>query len=914
MTLTRTLFTTLALGLATAGVAGGSVNLTSHVFSSANLPYVWTDEALPAPYRLRVKIGGTHHATTLYNNNWTRLESVPAPGTYLVETYWVLYDSANWSVAREIGPFSSGTITIQPSSQPPYARSVSATAASPGQVTTLTGSASDGNGDLAWLHFFTNDPNWSGYVHAGSAHVGARSDATASVAWTVPAGARTGTYQAHLRSVDATGLWDWNGGANASFSVRASQPTVYSQNSTGAVGRPFTPQLLGGAGTGPWQWVIAGRTNWGGTQPGTLLPPANTPSPSWVPDTAGDYYYWIIRQGDASYLPSNIAGPYLLSVRGNPPLIVAQPSSLSVTAGTPASFSVAATGDAPFSYQWARNGVALPGATQAQLVLPAAQLVDAGGYTVTVRNASGAATSAAAALTVRLLPPSIVVGPSGQSVPAGQTVVLSVSAAGSPPLAYRWSRDGAEIAGATSASLPLLNVQSAQAGAYAVSVANAAGSATSSPAIVSVLPAPPVITRQPAAAVAQAGQTVQFSVEATGSQPLAFQWRRDGIPIAGATSSVLTLATARASDAAAAPGYAVIVSNVAGSTTSAAAALTVVETPPIRLALQYWRENDFPDRSTGNGQWIEEEIWVEAHWEESGRWEDTDGDGFEETWIVDGWIWVPAGMRTESRWVEEIAADGLLGSQWATTVGTFGSPALTPGTALASAASERGHLLESYRPGANDIALRAWALAPAGNCRDFRFAVFQPNGAATGLTGTIPPGGFTDIRVPTWMWGSGFYRVDLTYHGASATALPSAKTSYWIALGQGLPPRIQRHPTPAQQRVAAGAAVSYSVAATEAAAFQWLKDGNALAGATTATLLLPAITSAQAGTYRVQAINAAGRTTSDPVILEVEVSSSADSDADGLPDSIERLLGLNSAAPATADPTNATLRLRINTP
>ncbi len=904
----------LALGLATAGLAQGSVNLTSHAFTAANLPYVWTDEALPAPYRLRVKIGGTHHATTLYNNNWTRLESVPAPGTYLVETYWVLYDPANWSVAREIGPFSSGTITIQPSSQPPYARSVSATATSPGQITTLAGSAADGNGDLAWLHFFTNDPTWSGYVYAGSAHVGARSDASASVAWMIPTGGRTGTYQAHLRAADATGLWDWNGGANASFSVRAGQPPAYSQNSTGAIGRPFTPQLFGGAGSGQWQWVIAGRTNWGGTQPGTLLPPANTPSLSWVPDTAGDYYFWIIRQGDASYLPSNIAGPYLLSVRGNPPLIVAQPASLTVTAGSPASFNVTVAGDAPLSYQWARNGLALPGATQAQLALPAAQPVDAGGFSVLVRNPSGTVTSATASLTVQLLPPSIIAAPSGQTVPAGQTAVLSVSATGSPTLGYRWFRDGSEIAGATSASLALLNAQTAQAGAYSVVVSNAAGTVTSSPAVVSVLPTAPVIIRQPAAVSSQAGQAVQFSVAANGSEPLGFQWRRDGAAIAGATSSTLTLATARTSDAAATPGYSVVVSNAAGSTTSAPAALTVTETPPVRLALQYWRENDFPDRPTGNGQWIEEEVWMEAHWEEHGRWEDTDGDGVEETWIVEGWTWVPAGTRTESRWVEEIAADGLFGSQWATTVGDFGSPALAPGTAVASAASERGHLLESYRPGASDIALRAWALAPAGNCRDFRFAVFQPNGTATGLAGAIPPGGFVDIRLPTWMWGSGFYRVELSYHGGSATALPTAKTSYWIALGQGLPPRIQRHPAPAQQRVAAGAAISYSVAATDAAAFQWLKDGNTIAGATTATLLLPAITPVQAGTYRVQASNAAGRTTSDPVILEVDAASSADSDADGVPDSIERLLGLNPAAPGIGDATNTTLRLRIHSP
>ena len=132
-TLTQVLFAAL-LSLLTAEATRASVNLTSQVFSSTNLPSVWTDEALPQPYRLRVKIGGSYHATSLYNNNWTRLESVPAPGTYAVELYWVLYAPADWTTVRQVGPFTSGTITIQPAAQPPYARTVTAAPASPGQA------------------------------------------------------------------------------------------------------------------------------------------------------------------------------------------------------------------------------------------------------------------------------------------------------------------------------------------------------------------------------------------------------------------------------------------------------------------------------------------------------------------------------------------------------------------------------------------------------------------------------------------------------------------------------------------------------------------------------------------------------------------------------------------------------------
>lgn len=83
----------------------------------------------------------------------------------------------------------------------------------------------------------------------------------------------------------------------------------------------------------------------------------------------------------------------------------------------------------------------------------------------------------------------------------------------------------------------------------------------------------PLITSQPANATATEGNTAPFTVSATGTSPLTYQWRRDGTAIAGATAvtfvtPVLTLADNNAQ-------YSVVVANAAGSVTSATAGLTV---------------------------------------------------------------------------------------------------------------------------------------------------------------------------------------------------------------------------------------------------------------------------------------------------------------------------------------------------
>jgi hypothetical protein len=84
--------------------------------------------------------------------------------------------------------------------------------------------------------------------------------------------------------------------------------------------------------------------------------------------------------------------------------------------------------------------------------------------------------------------PVILVQVLNQTVPAGDTVVFNVQATGSPGLTYQWSFNGANLAGATDASLTLTNVQLAQAGTYAVQITNLLGTASSAGLLVVNLP------------------------------------------------------------------------------------------------------------------------------------------------------------------------------------------------------------------------------------------------------------------------------------------------------------------------------------------------------------------------------------------------------------------------------------------
>lgn len=83
------------------------------------------------------------------------------------------------------------------------------------------------------------------------------------------------------------------------------------------------------------------------------------------------------------------------------PAITSEPSSETVSVGQTATFSVANSGAAPFSYEWSKNGAAISGATSASYTTPAAAASDNGEqFTVVVSNSAGTVTSSAAILIV----------------------------------------------------------------------------------------------------------------------------------------------------------------------------------------------------------------------------------------------------------------------------------------------------------------------------------------------------------------------------------------------------------------------------------------------------------------------------------------------------------------------------------
>jgi len=94
--------------------------------------------------------------------------------------------------------------------------------------------------------------------------------------------------------------------------------------------------------------------------------------------------------------------------------------------------------------------------------------------------------------------------------------------------------------------------------------------------------APPSITAQPAPQSVLVGQAATFTVTATGTAPLAYQWQMNGAPIAGATTSSYIIPDATLADNGA--GFVVVVSNAAGHTNSTSAALSVHATGTLTVA------------------------------------------------------------------------------------------------------------------------------------------------------------------------------------------------------------------------------------------------------------------------------------------------------------------------------------------
>ena len=173
-----------------------------------------------------------------------------------------------------------------------------------------------------------------------------------------------------------------------------------------------------------------------------------------------------------------------------------------------------------------------------------------------------------------VLAPTITNQPVSLTVTEGLPASFSVTASGTATLSYQWLKNGTVISGATNSTYSIGSTTASDAANYTVVVTNAAGSATSNIAVLTIKPVmiAPAITTQPASLTVTAGQPASFTIGASGSATLTYQWLKNGAIISGATSASYTIAATVGSDAAT---YTVTVTNSAGYATSTNVELTV---------------------------------------------------------------------------------------------------------------------------------------------------------------------------------------------------------------------------------------------------------------------------------------------------------------------------------------------------
>ena len=267
------------------------------------------------------------------------------------------------------------------------------------------------------------------------------------------------------------------------------------------------------------------------------------------------------------------------------------PVSKIVNVTSNATFAVSASGTPPLRYQWLLNVTnVLANATNASLLLTNCQPANAGSYTVVVTNDAGTATSPAATLTV-LVPPVITNQPVDLTVIAGSNATFAVLAGGTLPLSYRWLfNTNQNLSGATNASYTVTNAQPANAGQYNVVITNVAGAVVSSFATLTVN-VPPTITNQPQSQTVVLGSNATLTVGASGTTPLAYQWRTNGSAYAGQTNNPLNVLNFQPANEG---GYDVVVTNVAGAVTSSTALLYyLTSNNAVRFTNMAWVTNRF---------------------------------------------------------------------------------------------------------------------------------------------------------------------------------------------------------------------------------------------------------------------------------------------------------------------------------
>ena len=327
-----------------------------------------------------------------------------------------------------------------------------------------------------------------------------------------------------------------------------------------------------------------------------------------------------VRNNAALSVVSNVVAMNVVNEVAKSPTITTNPLAATVNEGQTVTFRVAASGVPAPTYQWFRNGSPISGATAESYTTPAMTAEDdpvsiisgtttqvytkSPVYSVVASNSAGSVTSNPVKVHVVYTPqaPIITLQPASVTTKVGVLATFGVVVTAKPAASYSWQRNDQAIPGSASGSCTTPMTKLTDSGTkYRVVVTNPVGTATSNEAILTVTstatPVAPKINVQPVAQSVMVGQPVTFTVTASGTPPLVYQWQRNGTPIANAMESSFTIPITRLLDDSSL--FSVVVSNGAGTWSAATSNLVKLTVTPTAQVISGF--TTFGTHTYGNG-------------------------------------------------------------------------------------------------------------------------------------------------------------------------------------------------------------------------------------------------------------------------------------------------------------------------
>ncbi len=606
----------------------------------------------------------------------------------------------------------------------------------------------------------------------------------------------------------------------------------------------------------------------------------------------------------AVLLPTDTPATLFVNV---PATIASQSSSMTVPAGGSVVLSVTPAGTPPFSYQWFRDGVAVPNARSSSLVVSAASIANAGTYTVNVTNVVNTVTSAPILLDLSL---PIVAGQAGV---VGRDIGIQATTGGPGTISWQvsdnagtsWTTlaDGADYSGTTTTLLRIRNAPAQTTGRlYRYTVSDGTRSYTSAGTSVTMFTTPLaapsgivvdksgnlIVTDAAANTVLKIAPNLKFTVVAgkTGAagstdgpgpdarfdEPTSFLLGDDGsITLTDAANSTIrvispagtvTTFAGRAGATGAADG------DNAAASFNVPTAISADITGTLVIADQM---NHTIRTSTGGRVRTLAGSGVPGF---------TDGTGTGASFFMPSGLAVRRDNFGSISWTGGTNGFGTIfvADQGNNTirvisnngqVGTYVGAAGQPGTANGSRTTAR-----LYKPtGLTFDGDGNLYIADTGNHTIRKVNVL---GTVTTFAGTPGVSGLMDGPAGQSLFNEpeglavdaekNLYVTD-TGNGVIRKITPSGVVSTLLVLGNV--PVINSQP--ASQTVSAGGTVTFSVGASGDGplTYQWRKDGQPIAGATGTSYSITSASSANAGSYTALVTNSWGSTESTAAVLTI---------------------------------------------